>query len=45
MSFGPQVTELLPWSIILIATGAMAGGTLLFEGARLTDGNMRFCRY
>ena len=44
MSFGPQVTELLPWSIILIATGAMAGGTLLFEGARLTDGNTRFCR-
>ena len=33
-----------PWSIILTATAAMAGGTQLFEGAHLTSGNTRFCR-
>ena len=32
------------WSIILAATGAMAGGTQLFERAHLTGGNTRFCR-
>ena len=32
------------WSIILTAMAAMEGGTQLFEGAHLSDGNTHFCR-